>query len=273
MNQQALLRHGVITLSLFVAAMPAALAQSWTSSVFSFADCDASDGSSGQSPSTSNACSTDDANARAETTFTSMKAFVSASNTAAEGSYFAGNIIQDAVVATAVNSALAGTAGTLRFSVAFDGQMSAQSSLYFVAHQAYVPPGYGSFSLASLPLTTNYFGESQTVPYLSVYAARARTVDAVASWELPIVFGQTANYQIGWTIYANAPGATADFSHTWNLVGLDAFDARGDAVSAYFSAASGAVLPATPVPEPQALLMMLAGLAGIGLVLRRRARS
>ena len=273
MNHQTLLRRGAIALSLCAVAVSAAQAQSWTSNVYSFADCNASDGSSGQGPSASNACSTTDASAHAETTFTSMKAAVSASTTAAQGNYYAGNIIQDSVLATAVDPALAGTAGTLRFSVAFDGQMSAQTSLYFAAHRAYVPAGYGGFSLDNLPLTTNFFGEPRTVHALSTFAVQARAVDALASWELPVVFGQSAHYQVGWTIYANAPGASADFSHTWTLVGLDAFDVQGQAVAAGFSAASGAVLPAAPVPEPQALLLMLAGLAGLAVVQRRRHRG
>ncbi len=251
-----------------VAAQAQAL--NWGSHVYTFADCDPSSSSSGQSPGGSKSCDTAEASAQATTTFTSMKAAIRVASTAPAGDYHAGNIIQDALIATPTDTRLAGTAGTVRFSVAFDGQMSAQTDLYFAAYHAKSDPVYGSTNLSFLPLTTDFFGAPEVVTLLRHRAFRDTTVDAMASWELPVVFGSRATYQIGWTINAYAAGALADFSHTWTLVGLQAFDAHGQALAANFAAASGAVLPASVVPEPQALLLMLVGLGGLALAARRR---
>ena len=272
MNPQSLLRHGAMTFTLCAAALSAAPAHAstWGSYVYTFADCDQSFSSTGQQPGSPKFCSTTDATAHAETTFTSMKAVVRTSATAPDGDYFAGNIINDSLVATATDTRLAGTAGVVRFTAAFDGQVSGVTGFYFGAYQAVYDPYYNSINLWPMQLTTNYPGVTGPVPVLSFRTGADQLIDALVSWELPVVFGARADYQIGLSISTYGANSSSDFSHTWTLVGLDAFDAQGQAVAAGFSAASGAALPAAPVPEPQALLMMLAGLGGLGLVLRRR---
>lgn len=270
MNKLTILRAAV-AVSMLAGAVVAAQAQArnWGSHVYSFADCDPSSSGAGQGPSSTNSCSSDEASARADTSFTSMKASVRVNAAAPAGDYLAGNIIQDALRATATDSTLAGTAGVVRFSVAFDGQMSTQTDLYFVAQHAVADPVYGSTNLTNLPVTSNLSGTPETAIVLRYRSWGDTSIDAVASWELPVVFGELATYQIGWSINAYAPNAAADFSHTWTLVGLDAFDTQGQPVAAAFSASSGAVLPTSPVPEPQSLLLLLAGLGLLAGRLRR----
>ena len=179
-----------------------------------------------------------------------MKASIRTSATAPDGDYMAGNIIGDSLVATADDGRLAGTAGKVRFSAAFDGQMSAQTDLRFEATR--LIPGTNVFEF--MPLTTNFFGAPTTELFLSYRSRSDKTIDAVASWELPVVFGESARYSIGCSFSAYSANAVADFSHTWTLVGLDAFDAASQAVAASFSVGSGAALPTTPVPDPRAWL-------------------
>jgi hypothetical protein len=62
-----------------------------------------------------------------------MKASIRTSATAPDGDDMVGNSITDSMVATAGDGRLAGTEGNVRFSVAFDGQMSAQTELRFQA--------------------------------------------------------------------------------------------------------------------------------------------
>ena len=273
MNPLTPMRHGAMTLSLCAAALWAAPAHAWTwaSNIYTFADCDPSYSSAGQGPGSPKSCSTADATAHAETTYTSMKALVRTSATAPDGDYFAGNIIQDSVVATATDTRLTGAAGIVRFTAAFDGQVSGTTGFYFGAHQAIYNPDYKSVTLTPMLLTTNYPGAPSPVPVLHFRTWADQRIDALVSWDLPVVFGARAEYQIGLSVSTYGANASSDFSHTWTLVGVDAFDAQGQAVAAGFSAASGAVLPAAQVPEPQALLLMLAGLGGLGLVLRRCA--
>ena len=267
MKKLTILR-GAVAVSMLAGAVAAkAQALNW-SSVFSFADCGPS-GSEGNVGNSTAGCSTDDAIARADTTFTSMKASIRTSATAPDGDYMAGNIIGDSLVATAGDGRLAGTAGKVRFSAAFDGQMSAQTDLRFEATR--LIPGTNVFEF--MPLTTNFFGAPTTELFLSYRSRSDKTIDAVASWELPVVFGESARYSIGCSFSAYSANAVADFSHTWTLVGLDAFDAASQAVAASFSVGSGAALPTTPVPEAQSLALMLAGLGGLGLLLRRRGRA
>lgn len=158
----------------------------------------------------------------------------------------------------------------VRVSVAFDGLVSTQTDLCFAACHAVSDPICGSTNLVKLLLTSDLPGMSEPTPVLRGRARGDTSIDAVASWELPVVFGEVATDQIGWSIGAYAPNAAADFSHTWTLVGLDAFDTQGRSVAAAFSATSGVALPTSPVPEPQSMLLMLAGLGLLAGRLRRR---
>jgi hypothetical protein len=63
-------------------------------------------------------------------------------------------------------------------------------------------------------------------------------------------------------------GITADFGSTFEMVGLQAFDAAGQDITA--SAVLG-FQSMQPVPEPRAWLLLAAGLVGVALRCRRQA--
>lgn len=243
-------------------------AQTWDSAVFTFADCDPSSSSTGQAPGSPKSCSNSYATAHSETTFTSMKATVSTTSAAPNGSYFAGNIIQDSVVVNATDANLTGTNGFLRFSATLDGSLTGDTRLYFqaLAYSFYAPGN--SWSGSYLNLTTDLFGSTLTTPVINYATTGSESFAGTVSWELPVVFGSASNYSIGLTIYANAANATADFGNTFKITGVDAYNASGQAVAANFTTGSGTML--APVPEPETYALMLAGLGVVGWAARRK---
>lgn len=267
-NPSSTFLRGVTALCFCAAAGPAVQAKVWPSHLATVADCLPESEYRSQPASLVKTCATADASAYAEVSFTSLKAAITTTPAAPVGHYFATASIADSVLATPDDAGLLGSKGFVRFSAAIDGQVSGAAGAFILVWQGIYDPAYDAYSLQLLRNHTGTPGSN-----VSFSVGGNTVVDTTVWWDVPVVFGEGSSYELSLTTVARGPNATADFSHTLSLTAVQALDARGQQVAARYSAGSGALLPVTAVPEPQALLLMLAGLGGLGLVLRRRARA
>jgi hypothetical protein len=260
--------RGVIALSFCVAAMPAARAKAWPSNLATWADCLPESEYRSQPASLVKTCATADASAYAEASFTSLKAAITTTAVASVGHYFAAASISDSVLVTPDDAGLLGSNGFVRFTAAIDGQASGAAGAFILVWHGIYDATYNAHSLQSLRITSNHTGTPVNNASFS-----NTVVDTTVWWDVPVVFGEGSSYEVALTAVARGPNATADFSRTFSLKAVQALDASGQQVAASYSAGSGALLPVMAVPEAQSLALMLAGLGGLGLLLRRRGRA
>lgn len=248
------------------AAGPAVQAKAWPGHLATVADCLPESEDRSQPTSLVKTCATAAASAYAEVSFTSLKAAITTTTVAPVGHHFATASIADSVLVTPDDAGLLGSQGFVRSSAAIDGQVSSAAGAYILVWQGVYDATYNAYSMQML---RNHTGTPGSNVSFSVFGNTV--VDTTVWWDVPVVFGEGSSYEVSLTTVARGPNAAADFSHTLSLTAVQALDASGRQVAARCSAGSGALLLVTAVPEPQALLPMLAGLGALGLVVRRRA--
>ena len=276
------LSRGVFLATLITSAMvftPASAA------VLSIADCNGSLGILGATIGSTNAsCSSTDATATVETSFTEMKAIVSVgSDGQIGGDYRARSQIEDSVTATSVDPALLGQQGTLQFVIDIDGVLGGQDSrLFFSAAQQnaqgqfFLDTALGTDITFSNPggVSGGFLG-NQLLRYTNNTAGNITMAGQITA-TFDVVFGETFTYQISQQAVAQQPNTFVDFFNTASISDVLAFDAVGNRIAADLVTASGVDLPQSPlavIPIPAAaplFISALAGMFGWSTISRRR---
>ena len=98
------------------------------------------------------------------------------------------------------------------------------------------------------------------------FLASAAAVAAVAAFALPqIAFGQTGSLSMSGYAYPTAL--------SFGVTGFSSVGAGGYTLTALVSSNRQDQMMATPIPEPETYMMLLAGLGLMGFVTRRRRQT
>ena len=182
-------------------------------------------------------------------------------------------------------------AGLLDIKLHVEGDLSADNG----ARPGFSLTPYVNHNLVGLNASFNAANPTPVIGSLGAVGAQTREwwlpangnpvtlhVDEFVDYSLPFTFGQTFSMGLyaeaiaGNGSYSGGPTApvshaTSEFSHTVSWAGIGGVTAGGSAVGGYtVSSASGTDWKVSAVPEPGSAAMLLAGLAGMVFLRRRR---
>lgn len=174
---------------------------------------------------------------------------------------------------------IAGSAGSVRYRFAVNGSLSAlgaQAPFYFGETYVVLDVKHGAGATEQLLNATVRRGSLGTIsgnPPPAGWVTGIGTLSGGSTFvsrDYAITWGQPWDLALGLLAWANGSADTS-FLGTARLVGFDLFDALHAPVASFgISAASGTDY-VNAVPEPQTWALLLAGLAWVSGVARRRA--